>query len=392
MHKETQNKIVIVGTGLAGYMFAKEFRKQDTVTQLLLITKSDGYFYSKPLLSTALTSQKTPDELCINSVDSMRQQLNAEILIRCDVFKIDSICKTVFFRDKENGAHSVIYEKLILANGADNVSISLEGDAVNEVISVNQLEDYRIFREKLAHKKRVAILGVGLVGCEFANDLINTNHSVSMIAPDHYLLNSLVPEAVSLALQQAFLKAGIVFYQDVFPKEINRKNSNYEIMLSNQQKITVDFVFSAVGIQPNLTLAKSANIKTNIGIVANSYCQTSDPDIYALGDCAEVNGQLTMYVAPILQNVRNLAAFLCDQQLPTQNTVMPIIIKTPLCPIVIAPASKNLKGEWKVISDDGHVQALFYDENNQLRGFALSGNCVKEKMRLLKLMAEAVVN
>lgn len=386
MHEKSQFKIVVIGTGLSGYMFAKEFRKRDTVTPLLLITKSDGYFYSKPLLSTSLMNQKTPDELCINDVDTMCQQLNAEILTQRVVFKIDSIHKKVFFRDKENGAHSVTYEKLILADGADNVCVKLEGDAVNDVLCVNQIEDYRIFRKKLLDKKRVAVLGVGLVGCEFANDLTNTGHAVSMIAPDRYMLSTLVPEAVGLALQKAFLKAGVMFYHNVFPKEINQKNGEYEITLSNHQKLTVDLVLSAVGIKPNLTLAKSANVKTNIGVVTNSYCQTSDPDIYALGDCAEVDGQMTMYVAPILQNARILAALLCGEKLPLQNTVTPIVIKTSLCPVVVVPPLQNSVGEWKIMADDINVQALFYNHQNQLRGFALSGNCVKDKMQFLKLI------
>lgn len=386
MNKETQNNIVIIGTGLAGYVLAKELRKRDSTTRLTLITKSDGYFYSKPLLSTALTHQKTPDELCIHDVDTMRQQLNAEILIHCEVFKIDSENKKIFFTDATKKENSLTYHKLILANGADNVHISLEGNAIDDVVCVNQIEDYRTFREKLFNKKQVVILGAGLVGCEFANDLINTNHSVSIIAPDRYLLSSLVPEAVGRALQQAFLKSGIVFNLGVYPKSVNRTNNAYEITLSDHQKINADVVFSAAGIKPNLSLAQSAGIKTNIGVVTNSYCQTSDPDIYASGDCAEVDGQMKMYVASILHNTRILAAFLCGELMAVQNAITPIIIKTPLCPIAVVPPPKNCLGEWKIIADDVHVKALFYDAENQLRGFALSGSCVKERAGLLKLV------
>lgn len=376
--------VVVVGTGLAGYMFAKEFRKRQAESPLILITKSDGYFYSKPLLSTALMNHKTPDELWINDVDAMRHQLNADIHTRCTVFKIDADHKKIFFRDEKNKEHELFYHQLILASGAEPIAIPLKGDAVDDVLSVNQLEDYRIFHEKLKDKKRVAILGVGLVGCEFANDLVSAGYSVTLIAPDNYVLKKWAPEMIGRALESALQKAGVDFHLSVFPNEINKKNSHYEIILSNHKKIEADFILSATGIKPHLSLAQSAHLKTHIGVVTNAHLQTSDPHIFALGDCVEVNGEMTMYVAPILHSARILAQVLSGEMPPIQNPVMPIVIKTSVCPVVVVTPPKNSVGEWIGHSDGANVQALFYDDKRQLRGFALSGNCVKEKMQLIK--------
>jgi len=398
-------QIIIIGTGLAGYLFAKEFRKNDTETSLTLITQSDGYFYSKPLLSTALSNKKTPTELTINSVETMRSQLNAEILIHCDVFQIDAANKKIFFRDEKTQAKTLHYDKLILANGADTIQIPLQGDAVDDVLHVNQLEDYRIFRAKLAEKKRVAILGTGLVGCEFANDLISVGYDVTMIAPDDYLLKKWVPEKVGRALEAVLHQAGVHFHLSVFPKIVNKstqrqriqidqkpsgsecESSSYEIILSNDKRIEADLILSAAGIRPNLSLAKTAHLKTNIGICVNSHLQTSDPDIYALGDCAEVNGDLKMVVAPIMQNARILGEFLVGKSPAIQHPIMPVAIKTSLCPIVVVPPDKNSQGEWTITAEGANVQALFYDNTNRLHGFALSGSCIKEKMRLMKQMS-----
>src|SRR3990167_1823896 len=107
---QTDLSIVIIGTGLAGYQFAKEFRKRDAHSSLTLLTRSDGYFYSKPLLSTALTHNKTPDELAIINVDAMRTQLNANIITQSDVFKIDAEHKKIFYRDDKNQAHELGYD------------------------------------------------------------------------------------------------------------------------------------------------------------------------------------------------------------------------------------------------------------------------------------------
>lgn len=382
--------ILIIGTGLSGYLFAKEFRKHDTTSSLTMVTKSDGYFYSKPLLSTALSNKKTPSELTINTVETMRTQLNATIFIRSDIYQIDAVNKKIFFYDEKNQEKKVSYDKLIVANGANTINIPLEGDAVDDVLHVNQLEDYRIFRDKLSDKKRVAILGAGLVGCEFANDLISAGYDVTMIAPDDYLLKKWVPEKVGRALETVLRQAGVHFHLSVFPKIVQRSSVNdsvYEIILSDGAKLQADVILSAAGIKPNLSLATMANLKTNLGICVNEYLQTSDPDVYALGDCAEMNGDLKMVVAAIMQNSRVLAEVLAGKVPVIQNQIIPVAIKTGLCPIVVVPPDKSMSGEWKVIAEDANIQALFYDHTNQLRGFALSGNGVKERMRLIREMS-----
>jgi rubredoxin-NAD+ reductase len=381
--------IIIIGTGLAGYLFAKEFRKHNTQAKLTLITKGDGHFYSKPLLSTALSNQKTSDALIISFVETMRAQLNAEVFTRCDVFKIDSQHKKILLHDENHQEKSLHYDTLILTNGADTVQIPLEGDAVDDVLHVNHLEEYRIFRDKLVDKKHVAILGTGLVGCEFANDLIQSGYAVTMIAPDNYVLKKWVPEKVGRALETVLQKAGVQFHLSVFPKKVNHQNNHYEIMLSNDKTIEADVVLSAAGIRSNTALAKTAHLKTNLGICVNAHLQTTDPHIYALGDCAEINGELKMVVASITQNARILAEFLNGKDPVVSHPLTPVAIKTTLCPIVVASPNKDMPGEWKFTEEGANVQALFYDDHNHLRGFALSGSFVKEKMQCIKQMSES---
>lgn len=376
--------IVIIGTGLAGYMLAKEFRKRDAQSSLILITQSDGTFYSKPLLSTALINNKTVDQLCIHVVDVMRQELNATILTRTGVTSIDALNKNIVCDDGKN----IQYDKLILANGAEKIKIPLSGDAVQTVLSVNNLDDYRVFRKALIGKKHIAILGTGLVGCEFANDLIHAGFLVSVIAPDKSVLQQWVPECVGNALQNALQIMGVTFHLKLFAKKINHANSGCDIILSDGQKIKADLVFSAVGIKPDLTLAQSAGVKTNRGVVVDAHLQTSDPHIYALGDCAEIEGELKMVVAILLQSARVLAGVLTGELQALNKTSVPIAVKTSACPIVTVPPPKNQVGEWKVESDHNNVRALFYDAGNQLRGFALSGTCVKDKAELLRAICD----
>ncbi|MFW0080048.1 MAG: FAD-dependent oxidoreductase, partial [Coxiella endosymbiont of Haemaphysalis qinghaiensis] len=160
--------VVIIGSGLAGYLFAKEFRKLDTTTPLEIITANDGVFYSKPLLSTALTNKKSIAQLTIHSVNEMSSRLQARIHAYTPVEIVDPFSQTIQVRKEK-----ITYQKLIMACGSKSMMPTLQGDAVSAVTSVNDLVTYEKFRVRIQGKKSIAILGAGLVGCEFANDLIN---------------------------------------------------------------------------------------------------------------------------------------------------------------------------------------------------------------------------
>ena len=158
--------IIIVGSGLAGYTVARELRKLDKNSALVIVSADDGRFYSKPMLSNALASGKSADSLALSDATQMQNQLNAVIHTHTRVSAIDSVAHRITM----NGV-SLPYSKLVLALGADPIRPQLEGDAVEAVFSVNDLADYARFRVALAAAKRVAIIGGGLIGCEFANDL-----------------------------------------------------------------------------------------------------------------------------------------------------------------------------------------------------------------------------
>ena len=188
--------IIIVGTGLAGYQLAREFRRVDTATPLLLVSADAGNFYSKPLLSTALTSGKTSATLTTATPEAMAQQLAATILPNTTVTGIDAANKTITLDGKE-----IAYSKLVMACGADVIKAKLEGDGAADVMSVNHLYHYALFQELIKNKKNITILGAGLIGCEFANDLSNAGYEVHVIAPAVAPLDLLIPHSIGKLLQ-----------------------------------------------------------------------------------------------------------------------------------------------------------------------------------------------
>lgn len=371
--------LVIIGSGLAGYTLAKEFRKLDSQMPLQIITASDGRFYSKPQLSTALTAKKTADELAVASATEMSQQLNAVIRTHTKVTAIDSVEQCIYINDEK-----FFYSSLVLALGADVIKPPIIGDAIDEIFSVNDLEDYVRFRQSIHNKKHLAILGAGLVGCEFANDLINSGHKVEIIAPANYPLDSLLPEKIGLLLQAALEEMGVIWHLSQTANEVNHVEKGYGITLSSRRSLVVDGILSAIGLHPHTSLAAKAGIKVNRGIVVDQTLQTSEKNIYALGDCAEVNGLVLLFIAPLLNCARALAKTLAGETTKVDYPVMPVSIKTPACPIVVYPPPSGLEGTWVITGEGKNLKALFYDKQHQLRGFALTGKAVTEKLSLMK--------
>lgn len=373
--------IIIIGTGLAGYQLAREFRKLDSTSPLTIITCDDGKFYPKPQLSTALTQKKTAETLHTATADMMAKQLNATILTDSKVTAIDVIQKVVLI---ENEKHH--FDKLVLAIGADVLKAPLKGDGVSEVLSINHLYHYADFEKFIKNKKHITILGTGLIGCEFANDLSNANYEVHLISPDHYPLERFIPQKVAELLQIALEKNGVRFHLKATVFEINKQEKNYRLLLSTGQILETEFVLSAIGLRPHIQLANRAGIKTDRGILVNRYLETSERDIYALGDCAEVEGHILPFIAPILNCARALAKTLAGERSAVEYPAMPVIVKTPAHPLVICPPPLGISGEWELEVTNNNVRALFFDSTKKLYGFVLTNEAVKERAHWVKFI------
>jgi rubredoxin-NAD+ reductase len=371
--------IVIVGSGLAGYTLIREIRKLDKTISITLITEEPGYFYSKPMLSTALAGNKEAAQLISSSADAMATQLEITIFSETQVSAIDTAKQTV-----HTNKGDITYNKLVLALGADQIRLPLEGNAAQEVLSVNDLEDYATFRAALAGKKRVAILGAGLIGCEFANDLVLGGYQVDVIDLAPQALGRLLPEVAAQALQNKLSEAGVRWHFSTTVQSVNHQDHAIEVRLANGNLIECDVVLSAIGLKPRITLAKTAGIETGLGITVNRELETSTPNIYSLGDCAEVDGLVLPYVMPIMQAARALAVTLTGHPTALTYPAMPVMVKTPALPTVVSPPAKGADGQWKINAIEGGVEARFESADGKLLGFALLGTATSQRAALTK--------
>lgn len=341
--KAKSSKLVIIGSGLAGYTLAREVRRHDKSFPITVITADSGEYYSKPQLSNALTHQKTADQLALFSRDKYAQQFNLDIKSFCCIPSLTEI----------EGIVDGGYSHLVLATGANPVSLP----ELKNAQVVNNLEDYRKFRRIIAGQKKVTIVGAGLVGCEFANDLVKNGYEITVIAPERYPLASLIPEQAGMALKAALAEKGV----------------NWQLGRYFQPEDDQGIILSAVGLKPNVGLATSANLAINKGIVVNEYLETSQPDIYALGDCAEVFGRVLPYVQPLTLGARALAKTILGERTAVEYPLMPVHIKTSLYPVVVTPVEKG-ENRWEMTSFEDGLTGLCYTSGGKLVGFCLTGH------------------
>ena len=371
------NPIIIVGTGLAGYNLAKAFRKLDLDTPLVMITADDGRNYSKPMLSTGFSKGKTADELAMADAETMAAELDATILTHTEVQAIDPEA-----RQLTTSGQTLIYSKLVLATGAAPVRLTLDGDASDAVFSINDLVDYGRFRAALPEAAHVAIMGAGLIGCEFANDLHAGGYRTTVIAPSSQVMPGLLPAEAAGSVQSALEALGVSFRLGCAAKGVHRAGEGVRLALDNGDSVSADIVISAVGLRPRTQLAEEAGLAVSKGVVVNRLLQTSHPDIFAMGDCAEVDGHVLLYVMPLMTCARALAQTLAGEPVEVSYGPMPVTVKTPACPVVTAPPAAGVMGQWLLEQEgDAGVKALF-QAGDTLHGYALTGDAVREKLQL----------
>lgn len=372
---------LIIGSGLAGVTLARELRRLDPARDITLVTADDGSFYSKPNLSTAFAAGKAAHELVLTAAGKLAQDLSLRLLANTPVAGIVAADREIV-----HPGGRLAYDQLVLAVGASPIPLPLAGDGVPHALAVNNLDDYARLRRQLEGRQRVAIIGAGLIGCEFANDLRLGNFAVDVFDVAALPLSRLLPDAAAQALRDRLTAIGVGFHLGTRLTAMLRDGEGFVLLDDKGSVHKYDVVLAAIGLRPNLALAKSAGLATRLGILTDACLRTSDPHIYALGDCIEIAGQYLPYVMPIMQGAKKLAATLAGTPSAVSYPAMPIVVKTPACPTVVSPPPAG-NGQWQEDVTAEGLRALYVDAaSGQAQGFVLQGACTRERMALAATM------
>ncbi|MEJ2394963.1 MAG: FAD-dependent oxidoreductase [Candidatus Thiodiazotropha sp.] len=353
--------VVIVGAGIAGWSVAESIRRQDRETPILLISACEGLSYPKPALSTALAQGKSADDLVEQDAVSRATELDLAVRTETRVIKIDPTKRRLQ------------YGKLILALGAHQRQLPIDGDAADSVFLVNDLAAYKKLRMRLDEKARhVTILGAGLIGCEFAEDLTSAGFQVSIVDPASHPLASLLPPDTAAQLAQRLQQKGVDWHFNTTLDSAELSGDRQRAVLSDGEAIETDLILSAAGLVANTQLAEKAGLTVSRGINTDCLMRTSERDIYAIGDCAVVEGEIFCYIEPIRRQAETIAADLRGEDQPFKTLPPLVRVKTPSFPLTICPPSKQ--GSAAVMphqtSEQGRIDYL---QEGQVVGFVLSG-------------------
>ena len=369
--------IVIIGSGFAARQLVKNIRKQDPQIPLTLIAADSMDEYNKPDLSHVVSRGQRADDLTLQTAGEFAEQYHLRLFPYTWVSDLDAAAKVVKSQDREWR-----YDKLVLATGAAPFIPPVPGHELMQTL--NSQREYGAAQSQLHDAQRVLIVGGGLIGCELAMDFCRAGKAVTVVDNSASVLSALMPPEVSSRLQHRLTDMGVHLMLKTQLEGLEQTAAGIRISLDRQRSVTVDAVVAAAGLRPETALARHAGLMIRRGVVVNSRLQTSDPAIYALGDCAEINGSVLPFLQPILLSAMCLAKNLLSQANELTLPPMLVKVKTPDLPLHLAGETQRDDLTWNLVAAKEGVVAKGVDAANQLRAFVVSEDRMKEAFALLK--------
>ncbi len=372
--------IVIIGSGFAARQLVKNLRKQDSQVAISVIAADSIDEYNKPDLSHVISLGQRADEMTRQSAGEFAEQYNVRLFPYTWIKEIDAQARVVKSTD-----HQWPYDKLVLATGASAFIPPVAGREL--MLTLNSQLEYRACESQLFDARRVLIVGGGLIGSELAMDFTRAGKSVTLVDNAASILASLMPPEVSSRLQHRLTDMGVHLLLKSQLQSLEQTARGIRATFDRDRHVEVDAVISATGLRSETALARSAGVEVNRGIVVDSTLKSSNPDIYALGDCAEIDGQLLPFLQPIQISAMTLAKNLLGGNAPLKLPAMLVKVKTPELPLHLAGETRRSDLNWQISTEAQGMVAKGVDAEGQLRAFVVSEDKMKEAFTLLKALS-----
>ena len=308
---DPREHLVVIGNGMAGMRTVEEMLKLPGGKRyrITVFGAEPHVNYNRIMLSSVLAGDKSVDDIVINSREWYEE--NGITLITGDaVKKIDREARTV----TSAAGVTVPYDKILLATGSRPLAPPIPGLGLPGTCAFRDIADVDKMLAAAKTHKRAVVIGGGLLGLEAAWGLKQRGMSVALVHLMPTLMERQLDAAAGQLLQRDLDRRGIAFFTNGQTEEIIGTERVEGVQLADGRFIPTDLVVLAIGIRPNIDLAKAADLDVNRGIVVTDDMRTADPDIFAVGECVEHRGAVFGLVAPIWDQAKVCAARLTGDE------------------------------------------------------------------------------
>lgn len=295
MHR--QERLVVVGNGMAGMRTVEELLRRDPIRYRITVFGAEPHInYDRIALSSVLAGEKDIGQITIHSL-AWYAENGIQLCAGDPVVAIDRVAKTV---TSESGRVEP-YDRLLLAMGSKPIVPPIPGLELPGVCAFRDIADVEQMIAASSEHRRAVVIGGGLLGLEAANGLLKRGMQVAVVHLTDTLMERQLDAKAGKLLQRELTERGLNFFMNGQTEEIFGSERAEGVRLADGRDVPGDLVCMAIGIRPSIDLAKTCNLDINRGIVVHDDLRTSDPDIFAVGECAEHRGKTYGLVAPLYE-------------------------------------------------------------------------------------------
>ncbi|RUT47803.1 NAD(P)/FAD-dependent oxidoreductase [Paenibacillus anaericanus] len=301
-----REKLVVIGNGMAGISAVEQILKLTTKFDITVFGSEQHPNYNRIMLSYVLEGSKTIDDIVLNDLH-WYQDNGITLHIGTTVAKIDEQTKEVV---TEDGVR-VPYDKVLIATGSNSFILPVPGSDKEGVVGFRDIADCNQMLQAAQVYRKAAVIGGGLLGLEAAKGLVQLGMDVTVVHLMDDLMERQLDHQASSMLQAELERQGIKFKMGAQTAELLGDKRVSGLRFADDSVLDAEFVVMAVGIKPNIVVAKESGIDVNRGIVVNDYMQTSMEGVYSVGECTEHRGTCYGLVAPLFEQGMILAKHIC---------------------------------------------------------------------------------
>ena len=309
-HRLPRERLVVVGNGMAGMRTVAELLKRTPERYDITVFGAEPHVnYDRILLSSVLAGEKALDQIVINP-RSWYDENGITLHAGDPVVAIDRAARTV----ASASGRSERYDRLLLATGSRPIVPPIPGLDLDGVCAFRDIADVETMIAAAQHHRRAIVIGGGLLGLEAANGLLKRGMAVAVVHLMDSLMERQLDKEAATLLQRELDGRGINFFTNGETEEIFGGARVEGVRLSDGREIPGDLVVMAIGIRPNVELARAAGLDINRGIAVGDDLRTSDPHIFAVGECIEHRGKTYGLVAPLWEMAKICADHLAGDE------------------------------------------------------------------------------